>query len=79
MRPRVLVKASEAICPGCGEPARPEFTSAVADGSALAAEPLSRVGVPPYDIVRIDGLAESRFFLLTADRGDQYRARETSH
>jgi molybdopterin-synthase adenylyltransferase len=79
MRPRVLVKASEAICPNCAEPARPEFTSAVADGSPLAAEPLSRVGVPPYDIVRIDGPSESGFFLLTADQDDRYRAREPSH
>jgi molybdopterin-synthase adenylyltransferase len=79
MRPRVLVKASEAICPSCREPARPEFTSAVADGSALAAEPLSRVGVPPYDIVRIEGPVESGFFVLSADRDQQVRARETSH
>ena len=28
MRPRVKVKAAEAICPNCNEPARPEFVSA---------------------------------------------------
>jgi adenylyltransferase/sulfurtransferase len=70
MRPRAKVKASEAICPNCREPARPEFTSVVEEGSPLAAEPLSRVGIPPYDIVRIDGAAESGFFLLVADRGE---------
>jgi len=69
MRPRVRVKASAATCPNCNEPGRPEFVSAIAEDSPLVAEPLSRVGVPPYDIVRIDGAAESGFFLLAADRG----------
>jgi molybdopterin-synthase adenylyltransferase len=68
MRPRVRVKASEAICPQCKEPGRPEFVSAIEEDSPLAGEPLSRVGIPPYDIVRIDGAAESGFFLLAADR-----------
>jgi adenylyltransferase/sulfurtransferase len=70
MRPRVRVKASEATCPHCHEPGRPEFVSAVDEGSPLAVEALSRVGIPPYDIVRIDGAAESGFFLLAADRGE---------
>ena len=42
----------------------------IEEDSPLAAEPLSRVGIPPYDIVRIDGAAESGFFLLAADRGE---------
>ena len=71
LRPRVRVKASEAICPQCNEPGRPEFVSAVEEDSPLCAEPLSRVGIPPYDIVRIDGAAESGFFLLAADRGER--------
>jgi molybdopterin-synthase adenylyltransferase len=70
MRPRVRVKASEAVCPQCHEHARPEFVSAVEEDSPLAAEPLSRVGIPPYDVVRIDGAAESGFFLLAADRAE---------
>jgi hypothetical protein len=45
--------------------------SAVEEESPLCAEPLSRVGIPPYDIVRIDGAAESGFFLLAADRGER--------
>jgi molybdopterin-synthase adenylyltransferase len=68
MRPRVRVKASEATCPNCNEPGRPEFASAVDEDSPLAAQELSRVGIPPYDIVRVDGPAESGFFLLAADR-----------
>ena len=70
MRPRAKVKAALAICPHCREPARPEFASSVEEDSRLAAEPLSRVGIPPYDIVRIEGSTESGFFLLAADRQD---------
>ncbi len=68
MRPRAKVRASEATCPACREEARPEFTSAVAESSPLADVPLGRVGIPPYDIVRVDGPATSGFFLLAADR-----------
>ncbi len=70
MRPRVKVKSSEAECPSCGEPARPTFESGVLADSPLAACSLSRVGIPPYDIVRVDGESESGFFLLAADRED---------
>jgi adenylyltransferase/sulfurtransferase len=68
MRPRTRVRASEAICPDCQQPARPEFTSGVAEDSPLAQQPLCRVGIPPYDMVRVDGPADSGFFLLDADR-----------
>jgi adenylyltransferase/sulfurtransferase len=70
MRPRTRVRASEAVCPNCREPARPEFASAVEEGSPLAEQPLCRVGIPPYDIVRVDGPADSAFFLLAADRDE---------
>jgi hypothetical protein len=68
MRPRVRVKASEADCPNCREPSRPEFASAVDEDSPLSAHTLSGIGIPPYDIVRVDGPTESGFFLLAADR-----------
>ena len=74
MRPRVRVKASQAVCPNCNLPGVPEFVSAIDEDSPLAMEPLSRVGIPPYDIVRVDGAAESGFFLLAADR-DWYNRR----
>ncbi len=50
---------------------RPEFVSAVDEDSPLAVESLSRVGIPPYDIVRVDGTAESGFFLLAADQAER--------
>jgi molybdopterin/thiamine biosynthesis adenylyltransferase len=71
MRPRTKVKTAEAVCPNCREQARPEFASGVDDDSPLAALPLSRAGIPPYDIVRVDGASESGFFLLAADRVDR--------
>jgi adenylyltransferase/sulfurtransferase len=74
MRPRTRVAMSEADCPRCLEPGRPEVVSAVEDGSALAARPLSALGVPPYDVVRVDGEDRSGFFLLAADR-DRFRPR----
>jgi molybdopterin/thiamine biosynthesis adenylyltransferase len=70
MRPRVKVKSAQAECPNCREPARPVFESGIDLDSPLAACPLSRVGVPPYDIVRVEGETETGFFLLAADRED---------
>lgn len=68
LRPRTKVAMSEAVCPRCGEPGRPESVSEVGEGSPLASRPLSALGVPPYDIVRVDGAESSAFFLLAADR-----------
>jgi adenylyltransferase/sulfurtransferase len=72
MTPRVKVKAALAVCAICREPCRPEFASSVDEDSRLASEPLFRVGIPPYDIVRIEGASESVFFLLAADRRDTH-------
>jgi molybdopterin-synthase adenylyltransferase len=69
-RPRSRVSQAEATCPECRQPGRPEITNAIGDDSPLVDRPLAQVGIPPYDIVRIDGEAESGFFLLAADRGE---------
>jgi adenylyltransferase/sulfurtransferase len=68
MRPRTKVGSAEAVCPNCHEPARPEFASAIEEDSPWVEQPLGRVGIPPYDIVRVDGPADSGFFLLAGDR-----------
>jgi adenylyltransferase/sulfurtransferase len=39
----------------------------VDEASPLAARTLAELGIPPYDIVRVDGPSESTFFLLAAD------------
>ena len=67
-RPRTRVRQAEATCPNCREPGRPESVHSVEDDSPLAARPLAEVGIPPYDIVRVDGADGSGFFLLEADR-----------
>ena len=66
-RPRTKVSLSDSVCPTCREPARPEVVNAVEDDSPLAARPLADLGVPPYDVVRVDGEDGSGFFLLAAD------------
>lgn len=75
MRPRVKVRVAEAVCPSCREAARPEFASAVRESSPMADQVLGRVGIPPYDIVRVDGPAGSGFFLLAGDRDEWARPR----
>jgi adenylyltransferase/sulfurtransferase len=77
MTPRGRLRAALANCPDCKQPACPEFASQVEEGSRLADEPLSRVGIPLYDIVRIEGAAETGFFLLAADRQDCHSASRT--
>src|SRR5262249_26148287 len=67
LKPRIRVLQSSTLCPNCREPALPEILSAIDERSSLRAQPLLPVGIPPYDIVRIDGGRESGFFLLNAD------------
>jgi adenylyltransferase/sulfurtransferase len=68
LRPRTRVAMAEAICPACREQGRPAIASAIEEDSPLTARTLAAVGIPPYDIVRVDGETESAFFLLAADR-----------
>lgn len=67
-RPRSRVSQAEAVCPSCREPGQPELVSHVEEDSPLAGRPLADLGIPSYDIVRVDGASESGFFLLAADR-----------
>jgi len=67
-RPRTKVSMAEAVCPNCREPGRAETVSSVGEASPLASRPLSALGVPAYDIVRVDGVDRSGFYLLAGDR-----------
>ena len=71
-RPRTKVGMSEAVCPNCREPGHPEIVNAIEEGTPLASLPLAKVGIPPYDIVRVDGVEGSGFFLLAADRQSSF-------
>jgi adenylyltransferase/sulfurtransferase len=68
-RPRSKVTLHEATCPTCNQPGRPELASAVEEGGPLAGRTLRELGIPAYDIVRVDGTDQSAFFRLDADRG----------
>jgi adenylyltransferase/sulfurtransferase len=69
MRPRTRVRQAEAECPHCREAGRPLVASRIDEGTPLAGRSLAEVGVPPFDVVRIDeeGGGPS-FFLLAGDR-----------
>ncbi len=67
-RPRTKVTMAEAVCPKCREGARPEVVGSIDEGSPLADRSLADLGVPAYDIVRVDGSEGSGFFLLAGDR-----------
>lgn len=68
LRPRTKVRQAEATCPTCREPGRPELLSAIEPGSPLAGRTLAEVGVPAYDIVRVEAPSGVRFYLLAGDR-----------
>lgn len=68
MKPRSKVSVAEAIDPESGETGRPELISMIEEGTPLAERSLADLGVPPYDIVRVEGLDGAVFILLEADR-----------
>jgi adenylyltransferase/sulfurtransferase len=69
MRPRSQVRQAEAVCPDCGGPAVPDSCSGLdQDDPMVATARLAELGVPAYDIVRVDGRDATGFFLLAGDR-----------
>ncbi|MDR3633457.1 MAG: ThiF family adenylyltransferase [Isosphaeraceae bacterium] len=70
MRPRNRVRMVDAACPRCGNPGHPETAHTIEEDSPLALRTLAEVGVPPYDVIRVDGAASSGFFLLAGDRAE---------
>ena len=67
-RPRTKVAMAEAMCPSCDAPARPEIVGAIEEHSPLADRRLADLGLPAYDIARVDGPGGTGFFLLADDR-----------
>jgi adenylyltransferase/sulfurtransferase len=69
MRPRTRVRQADAVCPTCREPGRPVVVSRIDEGSPLADRTLAEVGIPPFDVARVnDEAGEARFYLLAGDR-----------
>jgi adenylyltransferase/sulfurtransferase len=58
----------QTICPDCQQIARPRITHTVEAGSELAESRLCDLGIPPYDIVRVESASMERVFLLAGDR-----------
>ncbi len=79
MRPQSQVGHRETICPGCQQIARPRMTHCIEAGSELAQVTLCELGIPPYDIVRVESAGTHRVFLLTGDRPAVRRGAETRH
>jgi adenylyltransferase/sulfurtransferase len=69
MQPQQIVGAGDATCPKCGQAAKPMLEHSVDTGDALAAERLSALGIPPYDIIRVGNDEKEAVFLLAGDRG----------
>ena len=68
MRPQPLVGMEESRCPECHTHAKPVLQHAVGSHDELAGQTLSALGIPPYDIVRINDGQQAAVFLLAGDR-----------
>jgi hypothetical protein len=47
---------------------RPQLEHVIVSGSELARLPLSSLGIPPYDIVRVADAESEQVYLLAGDR-----------
>jgi adenylyltransferase/sulfurtransferase len=68
-RPQQDVGIEDARCPQCGELAKPTLQHSIDVNSDLAGEKLAALGIPPYDIVRVQTEDEEHMYLLEGDRG----------
>jgi adenylyltransferase/sulfurtransferase len=68
MRPLYLVGIEAARCEHCGQMAKPRLEHTIEAGSALAGERLSALGIPPFDILRIEAGKSQFTALLAGDR-----------
>jgi hypothetical protein len=68
MRPLPLVGMSQAVCPECKQPQRPQLCHEVTLEDGLADRKLSELGIPPYDIVRVSTSEGEQVYLLAGDR-----------
>ncbi len=68
MKPLSLVGMGQITCPDCGEMVRPKIVHAVEQNSPLAEQKMSALGVPPYDVVRVQGQRGEFTFLLADDK-----------
>jgi len=70
MRPLQEVGHRDAVCEQCGQVARPRIEHIVPPDGELSEQSLSRLGIPPYDIVRVMAGGQQHVVLLAGDRHD---------
>jgi len=70
LQPLFDVGLSDADCPNCHLTAKPHLEHNIGSDSDLARESLGRLGVAPYDIVRVVLPDGERVFCLAGDRGE---------
>jgi adenylyltransferase/sulfurtransferase len=68
MRPLQKVSMDQAICPKCKQTSKPDLEHSVVAGSDLAKHRLCELGIPPFDMVRVESSKGENVFLLDADR-----------
>jgi molybdopterin/thiamine biosynthesis adenylyltransferase len=68
LRPLILVSQKEGMCASCGQAMRPEIIHEVEGSNPIANEPLGKLGVAPFDIVKVKSARGISFARLDADR-----------
>ena len=76
---RCLVESSRGICDQCQMPMQSEALFAVDAGTELASRSMAELGIPAYDIVKIETDKSVRFVLLTGDRNVFRFSKENGH
>lgn len=67
-QPRCLVNAERGMCDGCGMPMQSELAHDVRPDSELANRTLAELGIPLWDIVKLETADEQISVLLDGDR-----------
>ena len=70
MKPRQLVRHADAVCRQCGQIARPHLTHAIESDDDLAEATLQDLGVPLYDMLRVECGPTEHVVLLAGDRAE---------
>lgn len=66
-QPSCLVGSDRAVCPECSQPMSPTMISRV-EAEAMSERRLSDLGIPAYDILKLDCGDEVQFVLLSGDQ-----------
>lgn len=68
MRTVSIVRPAPSRCPHCGDPVRPSLHATISSDSPLANQPLSELGFPDYDLIRMRTACTEWFGVLRPTR-----------